>query len=225
MAVLGTAQPNGVLTGLMADRTRNMLLLNVVCFGAWHDFLHGHVISALNSSTGPGFCLDWRPAGPEPGMLQREALVTYVPTHGGWLEDDWTSALWGKDKDAGYSFSEFGIIGGSAVVLDGCSTASDGWLYDDDDRLRPECQSLLGKPLLGGSGDTSTPQKSHGKWILGELVNVLSGLEDTGMDEDKLPGLLKDVLDRAAAGAEERAWNSTLRKAYKVRQVTGERQR
>ena len=55
-----------------------MLLLNVVCFGTWHDLLHGHVISALNSSTGPGFCLDWRPAGPEPGMLEREALVTYV---------------------------------------------------------------------------------------------------------------------------------------------------
>jgi hypothetical protein len=120
------------------------------------------------------------------------------------------------------SFSEFGIIGGSAVVLDGCSTASDGWLYDDDDRLRPECQSLLGKPLLGGSGDKSTPQKPHGKWILGELVNVLSGLEDTSMDEDKLRGLLEDVLDRAATRAEEKAWNSTLRKAYKVRQVINE---
>jgi len=90
-----------------------MLLLNVVCFGTWHDLLHGHVISALNSSTGPGFCLDWRPAGPEPGMLEREALVTYVPAHGGWLEgdseDDWTSALWGKDKKAGYSCSTHAI--------------------------------------------------------------------------------------------------------------------
>jgi hypothetical protein len=151
---------------MMPERTRKMLLLNVVCFGTWHDLLHGHVISALNSSTGPGFCLDWRPAGPEPGMLEREALVTYVPAHGGWLEgdseDDWTSALWGKDKKAGYSFSKFGVIGGRAVVLDGNGSASDGWLYDDDDRLRPECQSLLGKPLLGGSGAKSKPQKSHG---------------------------------------------------------------
>lgn len=219
-------QPTGAHVELMTDRIRNMLLLNVVCFGAWDDdLLHGHVISALNSSTGPGFCLNWRPAGPEPGMLERDALVTYVPAHGGCLEDDWTSALWGKDKNAGYLFSEFGVIGGRAVVLDACDTASDGWLYDDDDRLRPECQSLLGKPLLGGSGDKSTPQKSHGKWILGELVSMLSGVEDADMDEDKLLGLLKDVLARAAARAEEKAWNSTLRKAYKVRTVTSELQR
>lgn len=78
-------QPHGVLVGMMPERTRKMVLLNVVCFGTWHDLLHGHVISALNSSTGPGFCLDWRPAGPEPGMLELEALVTYVPaTEAGW---------------------------------------------------------------------------------------------------------------------------------------------
>jgi hypothetical protein len=94
----------------MTDRIRNMLLLNVVCFGAWDDdLLHGHVLSALNSSTGPGFHLDKRPAGLEPGMLEREALVTYVPAHGGWLKGTGTSALWGKD--VGDSFSEFGIIG------------------------------------------------------------------------------------------------------------------
>jgi hypothetical protein len=33
-------------------------------------------------------------------MLEREALVTYVPTHAGWLEGGWTSVLWGKDKRA-----------------------------------------------------------------------------------------------------------------------------
>lgn len=208
---------------MMPDRIRNMLLLNAVCFGAWDDaLLHGHVLGALNSSTGPGFHLDRRPAGLEPRMLEREALVTYVPGHGGWLEDDGTSALWGKD--AGDSFSEFGIIGGHAVVLDACGTASDDWLYDSGDRLRPECQSLLGKPLLGGSGDKSTPQKSHGKWILGELVNVLSGVEDADMDNDKLLDLLRDVLDRAATKAEKAAYNSTLRKAYKVRPVTCELQ-
>jgi hypothetical protein len=202
---------------------RNMLLLNVVCFGAWDDdLLHGHVLTALNSSTGPGFHLDKRPAGLEPGMLEREALVTYVPAHGGWLRGDGTSALWGKD--AGDSFSEFGIIGGHAVVLDACDTASDGWLYDDG-RLRTECQSLLGKPLLGGSGHKSKPQKSHGKWILEELVNVLSEVKDQDMDEDKLLDLLEGVLDRAATRAEEKAWNSTLRKAYKVRRVTSELQR
>jgi hypothetical protein len=156
-------------------------------------------------------------------MLEREALVTYVPAHGGWLKGDGTSALWGKD--VGDSFSEFGIIGGHAVVLDACDTASDGWLYDSGDRLRPECQSLLGKPLLGGSGAKSKPQKSHGKWILGELVNVLSGVEDADMDKDKLLDLLKDVLDRAATKAEQAAYNSTLRKAFKVRPVSSELQR
>lgn len=193
---------------------RSMLLLNVVCFGAWDDFLHGHVLSALNGSAGPGFDLDRRSGGLEPGMLEREALVTYVPAHGGELKDDRRRALWGKDVVG--AFSEFGVIGGRAVVLDACDTASDGWLYDSGGRLRPECQSLLGKPLLGGSGNASKPQKSHGKWILGELVNALSG----GQDADKLRVLLEDVLDRAAAKAEESAWNSTLRKAYKVRVVT-----
>jgi hypothetical protein len=87
-------QPNVAHAELMTDRIRNMLLLNVVCFGAWDDdLLHGHVLSALNSSTGPGFHLDKRPAGLEPGMLEREALVTYVPAHGGWLKGDGTSAL------------------------------------------------------------------------------------------------------------------------------------
>jgi len=203
-----------------------MLLLNVVCFGAWDDdLLHGHVLSALSGSKGPGFHLDKRPAGLEPGMLEREALVTYVPAHGGRLKDGGMSALWGKD--VGDSFSEFGIIGGHAVVLDACDTASDGWLYDSGGRLRPECQSLLGKPLLGGSGAESKPQKSHGKWILGELVNVLSGVEDADMekDQDELQDFLEDVLDRAATKAEKAAHNSTLRKAYKVRPVTSELQR
>lgn len=200
-----------------------MLLLSVVCFGAWDDFLHGHVLSALNGSAGPGFDLDKRPGGLEPGMLEREALVTYVPAHGGELKDDGRSALWGKDVVG--AFSEFGVIGGRAVVLDACDTASDGWLYDSSGRLRPECQSLRGKPLLGGSGNTFKPQKSHGKWILGELVNALSGVEDAGMDADKLRVLLEDVLDRAAAKAEEKAWNSTLRKAYNVRVVTRDLQR
>jgi hypothetical protein len=122
----GRAPMNGAIVELVPDRIRTMLLLNVVCFGAWDDFLHGHVLSALNSSTGPGFHLDKRPAGLEPGMLEREALVTYVPAHGGRLKEDGTSALWGKDVVG--AFSEFGIIGGRAVVLDACDTASDGWL-------------------------------------------------------------------------------------------------
>ena len=202
-----------------------MLLLNVVCFGAWDDFLHGHVLNALSSSTGPGFHLDKRPAGLEPRMLERDALVTYVPAHGGWMKDDGTSALWGRGEGAVGAFSEFGNIGGRAVVLDACDTASDGWLYDSGNRLRPECQSLLGKPLLGGSGDESKPQKSHGEWILGELVTVLSGVEHPDMDEDDLLALLNGVLDRAATKAEEKAYNSTLRKAYKVRAVTSELER
>jgi len=45
-------------------------------------------------------------------MLERPALVTYVPAHGGWM-DDGTSCLgaWGN----WYSFEEFGKICGSAV--------------------------------------------------------------------------------------------------------------
>lgn len=155
-------------------------------------------------------------------MLEPEALVTYVPAHGGQLYEDGTSALWGKDT-LGYWPSEFGAIGGHAVVLDACDTASDGWLYSADGRLRAECQTLLGKPLLGGSGDAKQ-QQSHGKWILGEFVNVLSRVEDMSMDEDKLRDLLEDVLDRAATRAEAGPGNSTLRKAYKVRRVTSELQ-
>jgi hypothetical protein len=208
-----------------------MLLLNAVCFGAWDDgplrrdgILHSHVISALNSAMKPGFRLDWRPAGPELGMLEPEALVTYVPAHAGQLYEDGTSALWGKDT-LGYWPSELGAIGGHAVVLDACDTASDGWLYSADGRLRAECQTLLGKPILGGSGDKSKPQKSHGKWILGELVDALSGLEDADLEECKLLALLEDVLDRAATKAQKDAPNSTLHKAYKVRTVTSELQR
>jgi hypothetical protein len=118
-----------------------MILLNMVCFGAQSGFMHGHVLSALDSgriARSGRFCLDEWPGRPQPGMLERPALVTYVPAHGGWMEDG-TSCLgtWGN----WYSFEEFGTIGGSAVVLDACSTASDDWLYDQG-RLRPECQSL-----------------------------------------------------------------------------------
>ena len=56
-------------------------------------------------------------------------------------------------------------------------------------------------------------------------MNVLSGVEDAGMDEDELRDLLEDVLDRAATKAKEKAYNSTLRKAYKVRPVTSGLQR
>jgi hypothetical protein len=156
-------------------------------------------------------------------MLEREALVTYVPAHGGRLKDDGTSALWGKDVVG--PFSEFGVIGGRAVVLDACDTASDGWLYDSGDRLRPECQSLLGKPLLGGSGDRSKPQKTHGKWILGELVNVLSGVEDAGMDEDSSGTLWRMSWTAPLPRPRKRRTTGTLRKAYKVRPVTSELQR
>jgi hypothetical protein len=134
-----------------------MILLNVVCFGAQSSFMHGHVLSARDSgriAKSGRFRLDEWPGRPQPGMLERSALVTYVPAHGSWM-DDGTSCLgtWGQ----WFSFEEFGKIGGSAVVLDACSTASDCWLYDQG-RLRPECQSLAGKALLGGSG-AAEPQK------------------------------------------------------------------
>jgi hypothetical protein len=151
-------------------------------------------------------------------MLERPALITYMPAHGGWPEGG-TRILWVKEAVA--PFSTFGIIGGSAVVLDTCRTASDDWLYDHDGQLRTECRSLAGKPLLGGSGDAK-PQKSHGKWILGELVDVLSGVEDAGMTEDALLALLTEVWDRAATKARKAAPNSTLRKACRARLVTDE---
>jgi hypothetical protein len=195
-----------------------MVLLNVVCFGDRDDYIHGHVLSAQGSAIGPGIHLDKWPARPEQGMLERPALITYMPAHGGWLEDG-TRVLWVKEAVA--PFSKFGIIGGSAVVLDACCTASDDWLYDHDGRLRAECRSLAGKPLLGGSGNAK-PQKSHGKWILGELADVLSGVEDADMSEGDLLALLTEVWDRAATKARKAAHNSTLRKAYRARLVTEE---
>jgi len=99
-------------------------------------------------------------------------------------------------------------------VLDTCSTASDGWLYDQE-RLRPECQSLAGKPLLGGSG-AAEPQKSHGARILGALLDVLADVEESAVSARDLLRLLSEVRDRAAA---ESARSSTLRTAYAARPV------
>jgi hypothetical protein len=48
------------------------------------------------------------------------------------------------------SCTALGSIGGKAVVLDACYTATGWWLYDGR-KLRPECLSLKDKPLLGGS--------------------------------------------------------------------------
>lgn len=113
------------------------------------------------------------------------------------------------------SFGEFGNIGGRAVVLDACDTASDRWLYDGG-LLRSECQSLKNKPLLGGSG-AAQPQFGHGAKILGALLDVLADVEDTAMSGQDLLSLLADVRERADMNP---ARNSTLRTAYAARMVT-----
>lgn len=113
----------------------------------------------------------------------------------------------------GGSFEEFGTVGGNAVVLDACDTASNRWLYDRGS-LRAECRSLRDKPLLGGSGNAK-PNEVHGKKILGALLDVLAEVEDTTMtDPQKLLTLLAEVRDRAARNA---AHNSKLRTAYSAR--------
>jgi hypothetical protein len=90
-------------------------------------------------------------------MLERLSLITYVPSHGGKIGEE--SGLW--VHPVGSSFEEFGTVGGKAVVLDACDTASERWLYDRGS-LRAECRSLKGKPLLGGSGNAK-PNEVHGE--------------------------------------------------------------
>ena len=118
----------------------------------------------------------------------------------------------------GASFQEFGTVGGRAVVLDTCSTASDDWLYDGGS-LCAECRSLDGKPLLGGSGNAK-PNEVHGEKILGALLDVLAELAEVGntaMAGQELLRLLAEVRDRAARNE---VHNSKLRMAYAARIVT-----
>jgi hypothetical protein len=199
-----------------------MILLNVVCFGGGryeedkYKQMHGHVRSALESGriTESGkFRLDEWHDSPRPGMLARPSLITYVPAHGGWLEG--TSSL-GIGQTTWAAFDDFGSIGGRAVVLDACSTASNDWLYDRQ-LLRVECQSLAGKPLLGGSG-AEGPRYRYGAKILGALLDLLTGVEDTAMSDHELLSLLKDLRARAVMKS---APNSKLKTAYAVRVVTG----
>jgi hypothetical protein len=190
-----------------------MVLLNVVCFGAEYKMMHGHVLSARDSgrlADSVRFRLEWYDR-PELGMLDRPSLITYVPSHGGRVGE--TSGLWVGWACA--SFEGFGSIGGKAVVLDACDTASDDWLYERGS-LRAECQSLKDKPLLGGSGKAS-PNEGHGEKILSALLDVLAEVEDTAMSDQELLILLAEVRDRAARNA---APNSTLRTAYAARIVT-----
>jgi len=197
-----------------------MVLLNVVCFGPRQKMMHKHVLSARDSgrlADSGRFRLAWDDR-PQPGMLDRRSLVTYVPSHGGRFGE--TSGLWINPKGdwanpVGASFQEFGTVGGRAVVLDACSTASDDWLYDGGS-LRAECRSLKGKPLLGGSGDAE-PNEVHGEKILGALLDVLAEAGNTAMTDQELLRFLAEVRDRAARNA---AHNSKLRAAYAVRMVT-----
>jgi len=194
-----------------------MIALNVVCFGAKFKNMHEHVLNALGSgriAQSGRFCLDQWPDRPRPGMLERTALITYVPAHGGCWPDAATSGL--GVKGAWASFDEFGSIGGSAVVLDACDTATDGWLYDGG-LLRAECQSLKGKPLLGGSGLAGAPTGPGGAKILNALLELLTDVEDTAMSAEELLSLLRDVRDNAIMKS---ARNSKVRTAYTVRNVT-----
>jgi hypothetical protein len=199
-----------------------MVLLNVVCFGGGryeedkYKQMHGHVRSALESgriAESGRFCLDEWHDRPRPGMLARPSLITYVPAHGGWL--DATSSLGIGQMRTWATFDEFGSIGGRAVVLDACSTASSHWLYDRQ-LLRAECQSLAGKPLLGGSG-VEGPRYRYGAKILGALLDLLTSVEDTAMSDQELLSLLKNLKARAVMKS---APSSKLRTAYAVRMVT-----
>jgi hypothetical protein len=193
-----------------------MVLLNVVCFGLEQKMMHKHVTSARDAgrlADSGKFRLEWYDR-PRPGMLERPSLITYVSSHGGeWFGG--TSGLW--VHPVGGSFDEFGTVGGEAVVLDACDTASKRWLYDRGS-LRAECRSLKGKPLLGGSGNAQ-PNEIHGKKILDALIDVLAEVEDTVMtDPEELPTLLARVRDRAARKA---AHSSKLKTAYSIR-IVGE---
>jgi hypothetical protein len=139
-----------------------MVLLNVACLGDRDDYIRGHVLSAQDSATEPGFHLDKWPATPEPGMLERPALDHL---HAG------SRGLAGGRDEGPLGQGGSGAVQqvrhyrGSAAVLDACCTASDDWLYDHDGRLRAECRSLAGKPLLGGSGDAKPRSRTgSGSW-------------------------------------------------------------
>jgi hypothetical protein len=194
-----------------------MIVLNVVCFGTKYRTMHEHVLNALGSgriANSGRFRLDQWPDMPRPGMLDRPALVTYVPAHGGCWPDAATSGL--GVKGAWASFEEFGGIGGSAVVLDACDTATDEWLYDGG-LLRAECQSLKGKPLLGGSGLAEAPTGPGGAKILNALLDLLADVEDSAISDERLLSLLRDVRHNAIMKS---ARNSRVRTAYAVRRVT-----
>ena len=105
-----------------------MVLLNVVCFGPEQKMMHKHVLSARYAgrfADSGKFRLEWHDR-PRPGMLERLSLVTYVPSHGGTIEEESGLCV----HPVGGSFGEFGTVGGKAVVLDTCDTASERWLYD-----------------------------------------------------------------------------------------------
>jgi hypothetical protein len=193
-----------------------MTLLNVVCFGPEDPYIHEHILDARCDGLFKDpdrFRLDEWLDWPRPGMLAHPALITYVPAHAGQVVDDGTSFL--SVDEAWAPFGDFGTIGGKAVVLDACDTASDPWLYDRG-KLRSQCWSLKNKPLLGGSR-IKKPQKSHGVHILSALVDVLSGIDNTTVTDDELLPLLEMVLDLAVTKAVS---YSTLRLAYRVRIVT-----
>ena len=131
--------------------------------------MHEHVVRCpdLKPNVGP-FQVAWEPSW-RSNMLRMPAVVTYVPAHGGWF-DDGRSGL-GVSREWHW-LADFGQIGGRAVVLDACDTASDQWLYARG-KLRAECRNLVRKPLLGGSG-SSMPNARHAPALLASLIEELS---------------------------------------------------
>jgi hypothetical protein len=61
------------------------------------------------------------------------------------------------------------------------------------------------------------PRYSYGAKILGALLDLLTGVEDTAMSDHELLSLLKDLRARAVMKS---APNSKLRRAYAIRMVT-----
>lgn len=175
--------------------------------------MHEHIIRCpdLKPDGGP-FRVAWHPS-PSSNLLQTPAVVTYVPAHGGWF-DGGTSGL-GVSREWHW-LADFGQIGGRAVVLDACNTASDQWLYDQG-KLRDECRNLVGKALLGGSG-SSMPNARHAPALLASLIEELRLGDAAGMNAMQLRDLLDRALDRAARARPRCNWT-----AYKTRIVSSRR--
>ena len=168
---------------------QDMDLLNVVFFGDRDDYIRGHVLSAQDRATGSGFHLDKWAARPEPGMLDRPALITYVPTHGaGWRTTGRGSSGSGRQWRRSASSASSGAA--RSCSMRAVQPPTTGFTTTDG------FVASAGRwPTSRFSADRgiAKSQQSHGKGILGELVDVLSGVRDAHMSGHDLLTLLTEV--------------------------------